>query len=354
MAHLEVGVLSSGHLMVEDTRVGRSDVGLEALVELSDLGPVLVETLNVLVRDSGTEVGLLERGADGTHGGLGRQSREDVDGNVDNVGSGGGAGNHARGGDTGRVVRVDVNRQVGVVLSDGRNERRRGSRLEETGHVLDGEDVDALLDELVDEVEVVLERVFGLLGVGQVTRVADGSLDDSAGLLGSVDTELHVLDKVERVEDSEDVETGLDRPLAELVDGVVRVRRVTDGVGSSDERLERNVGDELSEGSESVPRVLVQEPHGNVKGGTSPALERVGVLEGVRRLLGNVGHVDGSQSGGEQRLVGVSPGGVHDQLQASRGRVKGQSIRSQTRWKGLNARNQGRLGRPLRKPRVPR
>ena len=51
------------------------------------------------------------------------------------------------------------------------------------------------------------------------------------------------------LEDSEDVESVLDGPLGELVDGVVRVGRVPDSVGSSDERLERNVGHELSERS---------------------------------------------------------------------------------------------------------
>jgi hypothetical protein len=72
------------------------------------------------------------------------------------------------------------------------------SGLEQTGHVLDTEDVNALLDELVGEVEVILERVLGLLGVGEITRVANGGLDDTSGLLGGIDTKLHVLDVVER------------------------------------------------------------------------------------------------------------------------------------------------------------
>lgn len=64
---------------------------------------------------------------------------------------------------------------------------------------------------------------------------------------------------------------------------------------------------------EPVPGVLVEEAHGDVKGRASPTLERIGVLERVARLLGNVGHVDRPEPGRKQRLVGVTPGRVHDQ-----------------------------------------
>jgi hypothetical protein len=67
---LQIGVLSTRHLVVKDTRVRSADIGLEALVKHSDLGPVRVEGLNVFVRDTRAETGLLERDTDGTHGGL--------------------------------------------------------------------------------------------------------------------------------------------------------------------------------------------------------------------------------------------------------------------------------------------
>jgi hypothetical protein len=60
----------SGHFVVKDTRVGSSDVGLEALVQLSNLRPIGVESLDVLVRDTSTQSGLLKSGTDGTHSGL--------------------------------------------------------------------------------------------------------------------------------------------------------------------------------------------------------------------------------------------------------------------------------------------
>ena len=64
--------------------------------------------------------------------------------------------------------------------------------LQKTGHILDTEDMDTFLDELVDEVKVVLKGIFGLLGVGDVTAVADDGFADTTGLLGSVNAEFHL------------------------------------------------------------------------------------------------------------------------------------------------------------------
>ena len=61
-------------------------------------------------------------------------------------------------------------------------------RLEKTGHVLDTEDVDALCNKLVDEVEVVLEGVFRLLWIGNITSVADNGLANTTSFLSGVNT----------------------------------------------------------------------------------------------------------------------------------------------------------------------
>jgi hypothetical protein len=73
--HHKVGILSSGHLMVKHTRVGRANVGLETAIQQSDLAPVLVQRLYVVVADTSSEVSLLERHAHCTHGRLRGQTR---------------------------------------------------------------------------------------------------------------------------------------------------------------------------------------------------------------------------------------------------------------------------------------
>ena len=115
-----------------------------------------------------------------------------IDCNINNISTRSGSGDHTGSGDTCSVVGVDVDREVGVLLTDGTDERRRSLRLEEASHILNAQNMDTLLDELVDKVEVVLEGVLGLLRVGNITAVANGSLDDTASLLRGIDTKTHL------------------------------------------------------------------------------------------------------------------------------------------------------------------
>lgn len=173
--------------------------------------------------------------------------------------------------------------------------------------------MDTFLDQLVNQVEVVVQGVLGLLGVGDVTRVTDSTFNNTTCLLGGVDTELHVFDIVQRIEHSENVQTVLDGLLGEVVNGVVGVRSVTNSVGTSNQGLQRDVWNQLSQSSQTVPRVFVQESHSDIEGGTTPTLQGISVGESVTGLLGNVGHVDRSHSGSQEGLVGISPGRVHNQ-----------------------------------------
>ena len=107
---------------------------------------------------------------------------------------------------------VNVDGKIGVGLADGSNEAAHSADkrhcsvdgkirtdlhsssfgLQKTSHILDTQDVNALIDELLDEVEVILERVLGLLGASDVTTVANNGLDDTSCLLGSVNAEPHL------------------------------------------------------------------------------------------------------------------------------------------------------------------
>ena len=49
--------------------------------------------------------------------------------------------------------------------------------------------MDALRHKLVDEVKIVLQCVLGLLGIGDVARVANNSFNDATSLLGCINTE---------------------------------------------------------------------------------------------------------------------------------------------------------------------
>jgi len=116
--------------VIEDTRVGAPDVGIEALVKSSNVRPVKVESLDVLVRDSGSELGLFKSGADSSHRRLRSSTRHAVDSDVDDICSGRSAGEHGRSRDTGSVMGVNVNGHVGELLAKSANEPVRRKRPE--------------------------------------------------------------------------------------------------------------------------------------------------------------------------------------------------------------------------------
>lgn len=63
----EICVLSSWHLMIEDTRVRCTDISLEAAVKHANLTPVRVQCLNISIADTRAQFCLLERRTDRSH-----------------------------------------------------------------------------------------------------------------------------------------------------------------------------------------------------------------------------------------------------------------------------------------------
>ena len=110
--------------MREHTRIRSPNIRLEAAIELSDLCPVQIQSLNIIISDTSAKVSLLERGAYSTHGWLRSQTRHTVDGNVDNVRSRRRCSKHTRSCNAGGVMRVYVDRKVWILLPDRTDESR--------------------------------------------------------------------------------------------------------------------------------------------------------------------------------------------------------------------------------------
>ena len=64
---------------------------------------------------------------------------------------------------------------------------------------------------------------------------------------------------------------------------------------------------------QTLPRIFVQEPHCDVKGGTTPALQTVCVRKSPAGLLRDVDHINRAQTSGQKGLMRVTPGRVHDE-----------------------------------------
>ena len=335
----EVRQLATRDLVLVHLGVGPGEARLEGRVEQAQLGPVRVERSDLLAVQTGVVRPALERGEDGADAGLRRHAGHAVGCRVDGVGAGHGAGHHRGHAGAGRVVRVHVDGEVWVLLADGTDELRRRRRFQDAGHVLDAQHVGSHLDDPVDETHVVGQVVF-LVRVEHIAAVADRRFHDAASLLDGLDAHLELVHIVESVKDAKDVDAVLLGVLAEVVDGIVGQPRsgsvspscsidarakglcvampkysrgVSDAIGAPEQHLEGNVRDQPPQLPQPLPRILVQESHGDVEGGASPALEAVGIAVGIAGVLGNVHQVHGSDPGRKQRLMCVTPRRVHQE-----------------------------------------
>lgn len=308
----QVGVLATRHLMEVDIGGTRHLTRLEGSIDSTNGLPVLIDRNDFFNVDTGVKLSALEGVDDGTHGRLRGSSRHGIGGTVNSICSSVSTLKHGGDSSTGSVVGVDVNGEVRELLADGTNKDLSSLGLEETSHILNGKNVDALIHKLADKVQVVLKVVLAASGVRDISGVADDGLNDTAGRSDSVNSKTHVLKVVERVEDTEDIHTGALGLLTELEDHVIRVAGVSNGVGATEKHLEWDVRHLLTEAGKTLPGVLTEESHGDIKGGTTPHLDGVGVAHGNGCGRCNGLKVLGANTGGEQGLVSIAPSGVSE------------------------------------------
>jgi hypothetical protein len=146
-----------------------------------------------------------------------------------------------------------------------------------------------------------------------VATIAHGSFKDTTSFLHSSHSNFKLINVIESIEDSENIHAVLLGLLDEVVDGVIRKRLVRNAVGTTQQHLERDVGNQLPHLSQSVPRILIQEAHGYIEGSSTPAFQCIGIAEGIAGFFGNIAQIDGSYTSGQERLVSITPGCVHNE-----------------------------------------
>lgn len=172
------------------------------------------------------------------------------------------------------VVGVHVHRQI-ETRPERRDELLGRRHPQQTSHVLDRQHVRARIDDLLGELEVVVQRVERLAGIGQVTGVTHRDFGDGrAGFAHRVDRGSHGLDVVQRVEDPEDVDARRGGLLHERGGDDFRIRRVAHGVPPTQQHLQTDVRQCLAQRPEPFPRVLLEEPQRHVIGGAAPTFDR--------------------------------------------------------------------------------
>ena len=235
---LQVGVLAAGDLIAVDVGDGALQTVVEVLVAQTHVSPVVGQLLQLGELQTGVPLGAFQRGDHSVHGGLAGQGGHGGDGGVHNVHTG--FGGHQQGGDLvgGGVVGVQVDRQADLLLPGGDQLLGRIG-LEQTGHILDSQQVSAALLQLLCYVDIILERVTVMGGIQNVAGVAHGGLAQLALLQHLVHGDLHAGDPVQGIEHAEYVDAGLCGLLDEGADQVIGVVGIAHGVGAAQQHLER-------------------------------------------------------------------------------------------------------------------
>ena len=191
-------------------------------------------------------------------------------------------------------------------LAQRLEQNRAAPRLQETGHVLQRDDVRAGFLQLIGQRDIVFEVVFRPGGIEDIAGIADRRFADLVFLRNRIHRDAHIVDPVEAVEDAEDVDAAPGRLADEVRDDIVRIVRVADAIGAAQKHLQQQVRRILAHQGQTLPRILGQEAHGDVEGRAAPAFEREELRQRAGIGSGDAGDVIGAHASREQRLVAVA------------------------------------------------
>ena len=193
---------------------------------------------------------------------------------------------------------MELNRHLGKRLLERLDKALGAHGSEKRRHILDADRVSARVSNALSVLNIVLVGKNGTCGV------ADGNLSVAALAVSRLDSGLQVLDVVERVKDTDNIDAVRNRALYEILNAVVRVVAVAEHILSAEEHLELCIGAMILDRAKSYPRILVEEAKAGVKRCAAPAFE--GIVADFVELVENRKHILGCHSGRNQRLVRVT------------------------------------------------
>ena len=199
-------------------------------------------------------------------------------------------------------MRVQVDGHIQLVFERG-HKTVSVVRQEQVRHILYAEDVGAHRFELPAELDVILVVVHGTGGVRH------RGLYRAARLFGRLDGGLEVARVVQRIKNTQDVDTVFHGKLAELAHDVVAVMTISEKVLSAQQHLKLGIGDGLTQRAQSVPRVLAQETYAGVERSAAPRLECV--IPYLIQFIRNGKHLVQAHTGSRLGLMRVAEDGLH-------------------------------------------
>lgn len=103
------------------------------------------------------------------------------------------------------------------------------------------------------------------------------------------------------------------RQFTEFEYNIVWIVGVTNSISTSQQHLEWYVGYEITHFLQTFPWTFVQETQGNIKSGTTPIFQGIQIVKFVGHKRRYVQEIVRAYTCGQQRLMGISVGGVHQQ-----------------------------------------
>src|SRR6267378_1209148 len=144
----------------------------------------------------------------------------------------------------------------------------------------------AELFQLLGHVDVIPQRILWTAFVENVAGVANGRLTNRAGFENSINCNAHVLNGIERIEDTEDIDALGVRFAHEFLDDVVGIRRIPYSVRAAKQHLETSVRNAEPQLAQTLPRILMQEAQRGVKGGAAPHFDAEKIRKALRHGVG--------------------------------------------------------------------
>ncbi len=179
---------------------------------------------------------------------------------------------------------VHVHRQV-EATAQRTDQFPRRLRTQQAGHVLDRQHVRTGFRDMVSQLQVVVQRVEILTRIGQVAGVAHRDFGyRRARFAYRVDRRAHRLEIVQRVENPENIDPRRGRFLDERRGDHLRIRRIPNGIAAPQQHLQADVGHQLAQFRQPLPRVFLQEAQRHIICRAAPRLHR-------QQLRGHPGHI---------------------------------------------------------------
>ena len=198
-----------------------------------------------------------------------------------------------------------MDRQVGRIAQ--RLEQCAGrSGLQQSGHVLDGDDVRAGGLQFFRQANIIFQVVLGPRRVQNVAGIADRRFAELSLGNDCVHGDAHVLDPVQAVENAEKVDAASSRLADEMLHHIVGIVGVADAVGAAQQHLQQQIWRSFAHFAQPFPRILGQEAHGDIEGRAAPALQRQKLRQRPCVDPGDAGNIMRAHARGEQRLMPVA------------------------------------------------